>query len=115
MPFNYKIEAPVDKIKLVQAFKGRGMLGGLPTPKYLDDRGWLEWLKHDKSISGGNLLPSWLTYNEGKRLLTSSQGPLAEDAGIYTIRAYGHGEVILAEIKLNVGGQSGKSVEMFEI
>jgi hypothetical protein len=115
MPFTYKFEAPKEKIKLVKAFEGRRMLGGLPAPKALDERGWLEWLKHDRSISGGALLPDWLKYDAAKTQLVSNYVPRSEDTGLYIIRAYGHGEVILGQITLDVGGTGGKSVEMFEI
>ncbi len=102
--FNYQFEAPEDKIKLVKAFKGRRMLGGLPTPQFLDKRGWLEWMKHDEPILGGNLLPSWLTYNEKKRLLTSSRALQTEDRGLYIFRAYGSGEMILEQVTLDIAG-----------
>ncbi len=112
-PFSYKLEAPQDQIKIVQAFKGKRMFGGLPAPKALDEKGWLEWLKHDKPIAGsGSLFPSWLTYNGGKNLLDSKEGPQNEDKGIYIIRAYGHGEVILEEVRLNVGDQSEIGTEL---
>ncbi len=110
-PFNYEIEAPKDKIKKIQAFNGRRMLGGLPAPKNLDEKGWLEWLKHDRPINGGALLPSWLTYKEGKNIIESSLGPQSEDKGEYIVRAYGHGEVILEQVTLNVGGD----VEMYAL
>ncbi len=115
MPFAYKWVTSADDIKLVKAFNGRKMLGGLPAPKYLNEKGCLEWMKHDEPISGGNLLPSWLEYSEKKGLLTNSRLPQTEDQGLYTIRAFGHGGVILEEIRLDVGGTSSKAVEMYEL
>ncbi len=111
-PFNYKLEAPKSKIKLVKAFEGTRMLAGLPAPKALDQRGWLDWLKHDKSITGGSLLPDWLKYDAAKNQLASNYSPRLEDVGLYTIRVFGHGEVILEEVQFNVGDQNGKKFEM---
>ncbi len=111
-PFNCSFEAPKDKIRLVQAFNGQRMFLGLPAPKNLDDRGWLEWMKFDQPITGGNLLPSWLTYEEGDNELISSLGPNQKDLGLYTIRVYGSGEVILEEIRLKVGDQSEDGTEL---
>jgi hypothetical protein len=109
MPFSHKFEASADDIKLVQAFKGRRMLGGLPTPEFLDKKGYLEWLKHGRPISGGALLPDWLKYDAAKTQLVSSYAPRNEDVGLYTIRAYGQGEMILEEIRLNVGNQNERA------
>ncbi len=111
-PFNYQIETPKSKIKLVQAFEGKQMFAGLPAPMSLDKRGYLDWLKYDSPIIGGNLLPSWLNYKEGGNELISSSGPSPKDAGLYTVRAYGDGEVILEEIRLKVGDQSESGIEL---
>ncbi len=113
--FSYTFEAPKSEIALVKAFQGERMFGGLPAPKSLDKKGWLEWVKCNQPITGGKLLPSWLTYNEGDNQLVSSQGPKQKHVGLYTVRAYGQGEVILEEIKFDVGGQGDKKVEMYEM
>ncbi len=113
-PFTHTFDLKPDQVKSVQAFKGRRTLGGIPVPKSLDEKGWCEWLKHDRRIRGGNPLPSWLTYNEDKGQLVSSSGPSIENAGLYTIRAYGHGGVIKEEIQFDVGGTGGTNVEMME-
>jgi hypothetical protein len=115
MPFSHQFKIPKSKIKLVKAFKGRRMLGGLPAPKKLDEKGCLEWLKHDRSISGGSLLPDWIRYDAANTQLISNYVPRTEDFGLYTVRAYGHGEVILEEVRLDVGGQGSKNIEMFEM
>ncbi len=109
-PFNYTFEAPKSEIKLIQAFEGRRMFGSLPAPKSLDEKGWLEWIKQDKPITGGNLLPCWLTYKEGGSELVSSSGPSQNDVGLYTVRAFAQGEIILEEVKLNVCNKTDKEV-----
>ena len=114
-PYSYKLETPKGKIQLIKAFEGKQMFADLAAPKSLDEGGYLEWFKHDKSIVGGSLLPRWLEYDQGKNQLLSTAGPQIEDKGIYTIRVFGHGEVILEEIKLDVGGESRKSIEMDDL
>ncbi len=114
-PFSYTLEAPKDNVKVVKAFEGTRMVAGLPSPKALDERGWLEWLKHDKPITGGSLLPDWLIYDTAKNQLASNYSPRPEDAGLYTVRVFGHGEVILEELKLSVGGQGSKDFEMYSM
>jgi hypothetical protein len=106
--FSYKFEAPADKIKLVKAYKERRMLAGLPTLQYLDERGYLEWLKTDRALPGGALLPRWLKYNIGENMLISSSGPGKKDNGCYILRAYGNGEVILEQVTLDVGFTGGE-------
>ncbi len=105
-PFEYKLETSKDQTKLVKAFEGRRMLCDLPAPKTLDQKGWLEWLKYDDPIPGGELLPRWLEYDLGENMLISESGPKNKDIGQYIVRIYGPGEVILEEVKLDVGGLS---------
>ncbi len=112
VPFNYQMKTPKSKIKLVQAYEGKKMFAGLPAPKSLDKRGYLEWLKFDKPMAAGSLLPRWLEYDHGENQLVSSLGPNQKDAGCYTIRVYGSGEVILEEVRLKVGDQSEDGVEL---
>ncbi len=88
----------------------------LPEPKCLDSRSCLEWLKTDRPIPwGGSFLPEWLTYHESKNSLESSQGPQPENSGLYTVRFFGSGEVVLEEIKLQVSGQGGHGFEMVNL
>jgi hypothetical protein len=115
MHFSYKFEAPADKIELVKAYKGRRMLAGLPTPKYLEERGYLESLKTDKALPGGASLPGWLEYDIGENMLISSSGPGKNDSGSYILRAYGNGEMILEQVTLDVGGTGGKEIEMYSM
>ncbi len=110
-PFTYLFQADKSKIVQVIAYLGKEPLFGLPIP----DGKWMEWPKVEKPIAGGALLPDWLTYDYGKNELESSFDPRDVDRGLYTIRAYGKGEMILEEVKLDVGGQSGKSVEMHQM
>ncbi len=114
-PLNFKLETPKSEIEIIRAFEGKRMFLGLPAPQALDERGWLDWLKLDKPIAGaGSLLPSWLEYDLGGNELLSSLGPSQDDAGIYTVRVFGQGSVILEEFKLNVGGQAKDEFEMSE-
>ncbi len=113
--FTHEFEAPKKQIKLVKAFEGQRMLWNLPAPKALDKKGLINWLKYDKPVGGGGLLPSWLEYDGGENMLQSSSGPSQKDQGLYTIRAYGSGEVILEEVKIDVGGVSSRAVEMYEM
>ncbi len=110
--FSYKFEVPQNKTRLVKAFKGKKMFAGLPALKSLDQKGYLEWLKFDMPISSGSLLPDWLEFKVGYNLLKSEKGPDQVDAGLYTVRAYGDGEVILEEIRLKVGDQSESGTEL---
>jgi hypothetical protein len=113
-PFTYKLQTVVKKVKLVQAFEGKRTFGGVSVPKRLDERGWCEWLKHDRAIRGGQLMPSWLSYNERKNELSSAKGPSEEDTSTYVVRVYGYGDVILEEVKLEVGDQEKKRVDLIE-
>ncbi len=114
-PFKYTFKAPQNQIEQVKAFKGKRVFAGLPTPKKLDEKGLLDWLKYDLPITGGNPLPSWLSFHDGSRELISKEGPDQKHVGLYTVRAFGPGEVILEEIKLAVGELDKKIVEMEEL
>ncbi len=94
VPFSYKLKSEKSSIKRVQAFEGRSDL---------EEKGWKNWLHFDQPIRGGELLPDWLAYNGGKTLLESEDGPQPGDEGLYTVRVFGHGKMILDEIKLKVG------------
>jgi hypothetical protein len=107
--FQYQIKVPQDKIALVKAYKGQRMFASLPAPKNLDRRGYLEWLKVDAPMAAGTLLPSWLQYNHTENQLRSTSNPTLKDEGLYTIRVYGKGEVILEEVRLNVGNEKNKN------
>jgi hypothetical protein len=107
--FQYQIKTPQDKIELVKAYKGQRMFASLPAPKSLDRRSYLEWLKVDAPMAAGTLLPRWLEYDHAENQLLSSSGPSQNDAGLYTVRFFGKGEVILEEVRLNVGNQNERA------
>ncbi len=109
--FTYSFQAEKSKIVQVSAYLGKETLFGLPIPPGK----WTEWLIFDKPIAGGTLLPNWLNYNEAKNEILNTRFPRSEDRGIYTIRAYGSGDVILEEIKLNVGVMAQSGTEMSPI
>ncbi len=97
-PFTQSLTANKSNIVRVQAYLGKEPLFGLPIPSVK----WLEWAKLDKSIAGGTLLPDWLTYDHCKSELRSKYDPRNEDSGLYTICAYGSGDVILEQFILDV-------------
>jgi hypothetical protein len=107
--FQYQIKVPQDKIELVKAYKGQRMFASLPAPKNLDRRGYLEWLKVDAPMAAGTSLPRWLEYDHAENQLLSPTGPSLKDAGLYTIRVYGKGEVILEQVRFNVGNEKDKN------
>ncbi len=97
--FSYSLLAEKSKIVRIQAFLEKEALFGLSLP----NNKWAKWLMFDKPITGGALLPNWLKYDLGKNELTSRHIPNEDNVGLYTIRVYGSGDVIVEEIQLNVG------------
>ncbi len=101
-PFSYSFATAKNEVNFAQAFKGQKMFANIPVPQFLEGRGLLEWMKYDRPISGGNLLPSWLSYNENKNEISSKTGPSQNDIETYTVRLIGDGGVIKEEIRLSV-------------
>ncbi len=97
--YSRKLNVPLNEVKLVQAFKGKRVIGGLRVPKRFENA-----LSHDRSLPGGLLLPNWLQYDSGENELCLSKSIKESDAGTYLIRVYSHGDVIKEEFELVVGG-----------
>ncbi len=107
-PFSYTFQANRSDIVSVEAFLGKEALLGLPIPL----NKWTKLLTFDKPLSEGTPLPSWLSYNDATNKVITTRDPNIHDKGIYTIRAYGSGSVILEEIKFDVGGTDKGGTEL---
>ncbi len=96
--FNYPFQVDKSKIVRIQTYQGTKTLFELPIKKSW----WTQWLFFDKPIPGGAPLPDWLKYDQGKNRLESKYSPTDDNEGVYTIRAYASGDVIVEKIRLVV-------------
>ncbi len=107
---NYErvLSVPVSEVKLVKAYSGRRVIGGIRLPERVHNSSISEIVKHDKPLPGGINLPAWLEYNhEANALVMKNGGP--QKPGTYLIRVYSHGNVIKEEFRLEVEDPSGGS------